>query len=372
MKLNSIEEAIEDIKNGKVIIVVDDEDRENEGDFLAAAELVTPEIINFMSIHGRGLICTPLPESKCDDLQLDMMVGNNTDPSGTAFTVSVDLLGGGVTTGISAQDRAATISALMDDKKTTNDFSKPGHVFPLKAKEGGVLRRPGHTEAAVDIAKLAGLKPGGVIVEIMNEDGSMARLPELIVLAKKFDLKIVSIEDLIAYRLKHDSLIKRIFEMPLSTSVGEYDLVLYEQKTNGQVHFALIKGNWEPEDEVLVRVKSSDAYFNLFVSILNGQQLDLEAISKMIDEEGKGAIIFINNLINSTTIKNKLAEYKSHFSGERNSIKIDKKDYGIGAQIIKDLGINRIKLITKSNKMPKLISGYGLEITEQVDISTNG
>lgn len=368
IKLNTIEEAIEDIKNGKIIIVVDDEDRENEGDFLAAAELVTPEVINFMSINGRGLICTPIPESICNNLQLDMMVGNNTDPSGTAFTVSIDLLGGGVTTGISAYDRATTISALMDSKITAKDFSRPGHVFPLRAKEGGVLRRPGHTEAAVDLAKLAGLEPGGVIVEIMNEDGSMARLPELMEIAKKFDLKIISIADLISYRLKHDSLIKRIFEMPLSTSLGEYKLIVYEQKTNLQVHFALVKGEWMKEEEVLVRVKSSNAYFNLFISILNGEQSDLRAISKMIEEEGHGAIIFINNLINAETITKKLEEYKSYFSGEPNTIKMDSKDYGIGAQIIKDLGINKVKLITKSTKIPKLISSYGLEITKQINI----
>ncbi len=369
IKLDTIEEAIEDIKAGKMVIVVDDENRENEGDFIASAELITPEIVNFMSIHGRGLHCVPLPEKRCEELKLFPMVSKNTDPKETAFTVSVDLLGHGVTTGISAFDRAKTIQAIMNNDTTPEQLGRPGHVFPLKAKNGGVLRRPGHTEAAVDLTTLAGLKPGGVIVEIMNDDGSMARLPQLVKIAKKFDLKLISIEDLIAYRLKTETLVEKIDEFPIQTKFGEFKLVTYKQKTNGQIHFVLVKGEWTENESIPIRVQSSNSYYDLFSALHYGERPALEKITNIISNENKGAIIFINNISDSEMIEDKLKHFKDFHSGEQKTpiLQNDKKDYGIGAQIIKDLGINKIKLITQhpENKR-KNLAGYGLEIVDYI------
>ena len=368
--LNTIPEAIEDIKNGKIVIVVDDEDRENEGDFVASAELITPEIINFMSIHGRGLHCAPLPEDRCNQLELYPMVGKNTDPKGTAFTVSVDLLGHGVTTGISAADRAKTIRALMDENITPGQLGRPGHVFPLIAKKGGVLRRPGHTEAAVDLTKLAGLKPGGVIVEIMNEDGTMARLPQLRKIADRFGFKIITIQDLIAYRLANESLIERIESFPIKTVYGDFELISYIQKTNQQIHFALTKGNWTEEDAVPVRVKSTNSYYDLFSALQFGEIPLLKKITEIITQEGKGAVVFINNVSDVDLIKAKLEQFKHFHSGSQTNplLQTDEKDYGIGAQIIKDLGISNIKLITQNPQKKKNLSGYNLEIVDYIGL----
>ncbi len=372
IKLNTIEEAIEDIKAGKIIIVVDDENRENEGDFIASAELITPEIVNFMGIHGRGLHCVPLPEKRCEELKLFPMVSKNTDPKETAFTISVDLLGHGVTTGISAFDRAKTIQAIMDNKTTPEQLGRPGHIFPLKAKNGGVLRRPGHTEAAVDLTRLAGLKPGGVIVEIMNDDGTMARLPQLVKIAKKFDMKLISIEDLIAYRLKTETLVEKIDKFPIKTKFGDFQLVTYKQKTNQQIHFVLTKGEWNNNEAVPVRVKSTNSYYDLFSALHYGEKPALQQITDIINKEGKGAIIFINNISNSEMIEAKLEHFKNFHTGDLQTplLQNDKKDYGTGAQIIKDLGINKIKLITQHIKdKKKNLAGYGLEITEYIDFS---
>ncbi|HKJ47581.1 MAG TPA: 3,4-dihydroxy-2-butanone-4-phosphate synthase, partial [Christiangramia sp.] len=294
VKLDNIQEAIDDIRAGKVIIVVDDIDRENEGDFLAAAEKVTPEMINFMATHGRGLICAPLTEPRCNELKLEMMVGNNTDPMETAFTISVDLRGKGVTTGISASDRAKTIQSLIDPETKPHDLNRPGHIFPLKAKEGGVLRRTGHTEAAIDFARLAGFEPAGVIVEIMNEDGTMARLPQLMEVAKKFDLKIVSIEDLVAYRMQHDSLIEKKEDFELDTRFGKFRLRAYKQTTNSQVHIALTKGSWKPNEEIMVRVNSTMVNNDILGTLTNDADKKLDGMFQAINEEGRGAIVFIN------------------------------------------------------------------------------
>jgi 3,4-dihydroxy 2-butanone 4-phosphate synthase/GTP cyclohydrolase II len=371
IELNTIEEAIEDIKNGKVIIVVDDQDRENEGDFLAAAEKITPEIINFMAKHGRGLICAPISESRCRELQLEMMVGNNTDPMETAFTISVDLKGKGVTTGISAADRAKTIRALIDPETKPHDLSRPGHIFPLKAKEGGVLRRTGHTEAAIDFARLAGLKPAGVIVEIMNEDGTMARLPQLLSVAKKFDLKLVSIEDLVAYRMEHDSLIEKKEDFDISTKFGKFRLRAYKQTTNDQVHIALSKGHWRADEPVLVRVNSTLVNNDILGTLTNNAEQKLDDMFKVVNEEGKGAIVFINQQSGSFNLLNRLKELKENQSDSEVTkaprIAMDAKDFGIGAQILHDLGIHKIKLVSNSEQTKRVgMIGYGLEITEYV------
>lgn len=368
--LNTIPEAIEDIRNGKIVIVVDDEDRENEGDFVASAELITAEQINFMSIHGRGLHCAPLPEDRCDQLELYPMVGKNTDPKGTAFTVSVDLLGHGVTTGISAADRAKTIQALMDENTTPGQLGRPGHVFPLIAKKGGVLRRPGHTEAAVDLTKLAGLKPGGVIVEIMNEDGTMARLPQLRVIADRFDLKIITIQDLISYRLANESLIDRIDEFPIKTVYGDYTLVSYIQKTNQQIHFVLKKGTWNQNEAIPVRVKATNSYYDLFSALQFGEIPLMKKITDIINQEEKGVIVFINNVSDVDLIQAKLTHFKNFQSGNQANplLQTDDKDYGIGAQIIKDLGVSKIKLITQNPQKKKNLSGYDLEIVDYMAI----
>lgn len=369
-KLNTISQAIEDIRNGKIIIVVDDEDRENEGDFIASAELITPEIINFMSTHGRGLICTPLPEEVCDRLSLELMVGKNTDPKETAFTVSVDLIGSDVTTGISTNDRAKTIRALMSENAKPKDFARPGHVFPLRAKNGGVLKRAGHTEAATDLATLAGLKSGGVIVEIMNEDGTMARLPELIEIAKKHNLSIVSIKDLIAYRLENDSLIEETDSFAINSVYGNYHLKTFREKTNDLLHFALIKGNWTENDEVLVRVQSSQNQNDFFTALIKGEQTTMNKCADLIQNEGKGAIVFINNESDAHLTLRKLSHFKKFLNGETENptLLMDKKDYGIGAQIIKNLGIQKIKLISRNINNAMSLDGFGLEIVETIQL----
>ncbi|MGI0106998.1 3,4-dihydroxy-2-butanone-4-phosphate synthase [Salinimicrobium sp. WS361] len=369
-QLHTIKEAIDDIRAGKVIIVVDDEDRENEGDFLAAASKVTPEMINFMATHGRGLICAPITEKRCKELQLEMMVGNSTDPMETAFTISVDLKGKGVTTGISASDRAETVKALIDPDTKPFDLSRPGHIFPLKAKEGGVLRRTGHTEAAIDFARLAGFPPAGVIVEIMNEDGSMARLPQLLEVAKKFDLKVVSIEDLVAYRMQHDSLITKKEDFDINTRFGTFRLRAYQQTTNKQVHIALTKGAWKSSDPVLVRMNSTLVNNDILGTLTNDADKKLDYMFKAINEEGKGAIVFINQESQSLNLLKRLGELKDlQKTGEMKAppLVMDSKDFGIGAQILHDLEIHKLRLLsnTKQTKRVGMI-GYGLEIIEYV------
>ncbi|HRG19159.1 MAG TPA: 3,4-dihydroxy-2-butanone-4-phosphate synthase [Flavobacterium lutivivi] len=369
--LNTIEEAIEDIRQGKVIIVVDDEDRENEGDFLAAAEKVTPEMINFMATHGRGLICAPLTEKRCNELELHSMVKNNTDHMETAFTVSVDLKGNGVTTGISASDRAKTIIALVDENTKSYDLARPGHIFPLTAKQGGVLRRTGHTEAAIDFARLAGFKPAGVIVEIMNEDGTMARLPQLVEVAKKFDLKLVSIEDLVAYRMQHDSLIVKKEDFEIQTRFGSYRLRAYQQTTNKSVHIALTKGSWNSGEAILTRINSTAVNNDILGTLTNDLEKKLDDMFKKINEEGKGAILFINQDIQSSELLNRLGDLKQfQLQGifQAPKIKMDIKDFGIGAQILHDLDISKIKLISNSTQSKRVgMIGYGLEIIEYVN-----
>lgn len=372
IQLNTIEEAIADIKQGKVIIVVDDENRENEGDFLAAAELVTPETINFMATHGRGLICAPITETHCKELQLEMMTGNNTDPMETAFTISVDLKGHGVTTGISASDRAKTVKALIDSNTQPHDLSKPGHIFPLKAKDGGVLRRTGHTEAAIDFARLAGLKPAGVIVEIMNEDGTMARLPHLVNVAKRFNLKLVSIEDLVAYRMEHDSLIEKKEDFEMNTKFGSFRLRAYKQTTNDQVHIALTKGSWKADDPVMVRVNSTLVNNDILGTLTNNADKKLDDMFRAISTEGKGAIVFINQQSQSFNLLNRLKTLretqKENEIVKAPNIVMDSKDFGIGAQILHDLGIHKIKLLSNSEQTKRVgMIGYGLEITEYVE-----
>lgn len=370
-KLNTIEEAIEDIKKGKVIIVVDDENRENEGDFIAAADMVNPDMINFMATHGRGLICAPLTETRCKELDLNMMVANNTDPMETAFTVSVDLRGSGVTTGISASDRSQTIKALVDPSTKPFELARPGHIFPLVAKEGGVLRRTGHTEAAIDFARLAGLKPAGVIVEIMNEDGSMARLPELIKIAENLDLKIVSIEDLVAYRMQHDSLIEKKEDFQIETRFGSFRLRAYKQTTNNQVHIALTKGNWKPGEEILTRINSTLVNNDILGTLTNKIDVQLERMFNIIDDNGKGVIIFINQEVQSMNLLNRLATLKqlqkpNHVS-KAPKTNMDLKDFGIGAQILHDLNVNKLRLISNAEQTKRVgLVGYGLEIMDYV------
>lgn len=367
--LNTIEEAIADIKKGKVVIVVDDENRENEGDFVAAAELVTPEMINYMATYGRGLICTPVTEERAKKAGLELMVGNTSDPQETAFTVSIDLLGDGNTTGISASDRANTIKALLDEHPETKRFGKPGHVFPLIAKNGGVLRRTGHTEAAIDLARLAGLEPAGVIVEIMNEDGSMARLPELKVLAQKLDLKLISIEDLIAYRMENESLIERMFEVTESVGDHNYKLITYEQTTTGEKHIALTLGEFDPNEPVLVRVHSTYLQGDVFNSLNCTTGPQIHAAMRQIEKEGRGAILYMqhghsstpSNGITASGIDSVIAKLNSH-------VKIDNRDYGIGAQILRDLGISKMKVMSSRSTKRTGIVGYGLEVTEYVPL----
>ncbi len=370
IQLNTIEEAIEDIRQGKIIIVVDDEDRENEGDFLAAAEKVTPEMINFMATHGRGLICVPLTESRCKELELNTMVHNNTDVMQTAFTVSVDLRGNGVTTGISASDRAKTIQALVDPNTKPHELGRPGHIFPLIAKQGGVLRRTGHTEAAIDFARLAGFKSAGVIVEIMNDDGTMARLPQLVEVAKKFDLKLVSIEALVAYRMQHDSLIVKKEDFEIQTRFGDFRLRAYLQTTNKQVHLALTKGSWSNGESILTRINSTQINNDILGTLTNNADKKLDDMFRLINENGKGAVLFINQEIESLDLLNRLKELKVlQEQGIQNApqIKMDAKDFGIGAQILHDLDISKIKLITNTRQTKRVgMIGYGLEITDYI------
>jgi 3,4-dihydroxy 2-butanone 4-phosphate synthase / GTP cyclohydrolase II len=375
IKLNTIEEAIEDIKNGKVIIVVDDEDRENEGDFICAAETVTPEIVNFMATHGRGLICAPLIEDRCEELGLELMVGKNTAVFETPFTVSVDLIGHGCTTGISAHDRFKTIRALVDPETKPEELGRPGHIFPLKAKRGGVLRRAGHTEAAIDFARLAGFKPGGVLVEIMNEDGSMARLPDLKKVAERFNLKLVSIKDLIEYRLKKESLIKREIEVDMPTEHGHFKLVAFEQTNTHEVHMALVKGTWEKDEPVLVRVHSSCVTGDIFGSCRCDCGSQLHKAMEMVDREGKGVVLYMKQEGRGIGLLNKLKAYKLQEQGldtvEANlqlGFDMDERDYGIGAQILRDLGVTKIILISNNPKKRVGLMGYGLEIVDNVPI----
>lgn len=373
--LDPIEDAIAAIKNGEVIIVVDDEDRENEGDFVCAAETVTPEIINFMATHGRGLICAPLIEDRCEKLGLELMVGNNTAAFETPFTVSVDLIGHGCTTGISTSDRAKTIKALVDDSIEPSELGKPGHIFPLKAKRGGVLRRAGHTEAAIDLARLAGFSPAGVLVEIMNEDGTMARLPDLVEVAKKFNLKLISIKDLIAYRLKHESLIQREIGVELPTDFGDFELIAFRQTNTQELHLALIKGKWEKDEPVLVRVHSSCMTGDIFGSCRCDCGPQLHSAMKMVQKEGKGVILYMNQEGRGIGLINKLKAYKLQEEGmdtvQANlalGLPSDSRDYGVGAQILRDLDVRKLRLISNNPQKRVGLLGYGLEIVEQVPI----
>ena len=371
IKLNTIKSAINDIKNGKVIIVVDDKNRENEGDFLAAAELITPSIINFMATHGRGLICAPITENIAKKLKLNLMVGTNTDPQDTAFTVSVDLSGNGVTTGISASDRAKTIKALIDSKAAPENFSKPGHVFPLVAKNGGVLRRTGHTEAAIDLPRLAGLEPAGVIVEIMNEDGSMARLKDLVKVADKFKLKIISIEDLVSYRMKHDSLIEREEEFELKTRFGKFKLTAYRQTTNNNIHIALTKGKWKKGDAVLTRINSKSINNDILVNLTSNTESSLNKMFDILNKNESGCIIFISAEEKSIDTLKRLKILKTQQLKDKSVkspvIEMDEKDFGIGAQILHDLNITNLHLITNTQKTKRVgMIGYGLTISKYI------
>ncbi|MEI6766091.1 MAG: bifunctional 3,4-dihydroxy-2-butanone-4-phosphate synthase/GTP cyclohydrolase II [Bacteroidota bacterium] len=374
-KLNTIEEAIDDIRKGKLIIVVDDEDRENEGDFVAAAENITPEIVNFMAMYGRGLICTPLSEERCEELGLEMMVVKNTSSHETQFTVSVDLLGQGCTTGISASDRSKTIRALANPKTRPEELGRPGHIFPLKAMNGGVLRRAGHTEATIDLARLAGLSPAGALVEIMNEDGTMARLPDLFVIAEKFDFKIISIKDLIAYRVKNESLIVKEETVEMPTEWGIFKMTSYLQITNGQVHLALSKGEWKKDEPILVRVHSSCVTGDIFGSCRCDCGAQLHRSMEMIEKEGKGVVLYMFQEGRGIGLSNKLKTYHLQEMGrdtvEANlelGFKADERDYGIGAQMLSDLNATRIRLITNNPKKKAGLSGYGIEIVENVSL----
>lgn len=372
--LDKIEDAIAAVERGEVIIVVDDENRENEGDFLTAARNVTPEIINFMATHGRGLICAPLIEERCDELGLDLMVQSNNAAYETPFTVSVDLIGHGCTTGISASDRAKTVKALIDPSTHPDELGKPGHIFPLRAKTGGVLRRAGHTEAAIDFARLAGFEPAGVIVEIMNEDGSMARLPQLREIAKKFNLKLVSIEDLIAYRLENETLIKHVTKVELPTKHGDFQLHAFRQTTNGNEHLALVKGQWKEDEAVLVRVHSSSMIGDIFSSAYYGKGEQLHKAMEMINKEGKGVVVYINQLRKDRGLIDELEAYRERNEmlnknpQLRNKSKMDTKDYGVGAQILRHLGVHKMILMTNHPIKRTGIVGYGLEIVENIAI----
>ncbi|GEO04105.1 riboflavin biosynthesis protein RibBA [Adhaeribacter aerolatus] len=372
---DKIEDALADIKAGKVVIVVDDEDRENEGDFVCAASTITPEIVNFMATHGRGLICVPLLEDRCDELGLEPMVGRNTALHETAFTVSVDLLGHGCTTGISASDRAKTILALVDPKTDPNSLGKPGHIFPLRARKEGVLRRAGHTEAAVDLARMAGLEPAGVLVEIMNEDGSMARLADLELVAKRFDLKLITIKDLIKYRLVAESLITREIAVEMPTEYGNFDLYAFTQRSNGAKHLALVKGTWQEDEPILVRVHSSCVTGDIFGSCRCDCGPQLHKAMQMIEQEGKGVIVYMNQEGRGIGLLNKLKAYKLQEQG-RDTVEanlelgfgMDERDYGVGAQILRDLGVTKMRLVSNNPKKRTGLIGYGLEVVENVPI----
>lgn len=373
--LDSIDDAIQDIKDGKIVIVVDDADRENEGDFVAAARSVTPEMINFMATHGRGLICAPLVEDRCVDLGLDLMVQNNNAAYETPFTVSVDLIGHGCTTGISASDRAKTVKALIDPETRPEELGKPGHIFPLKAKKGGVLRRAGHTEAAIDLARLAGFEAAGVIVEIMNEDGTMARLPQLAEISKKFGLKLISIKDLIEYRVKNESLIERQIRVNMPTEFGDFKLVAFKQTTNDQTHLALVKGTWADDEPILVRVHSSCVTGDIFGSCRCDCGPQLHAAMDMVEKAGKGVIVYMNQEGRGIGLLNKLKAYELQEKGmdtvEANlalGFEMDQRDYGIGAQILRDLGVTKMRLMSNNPKKRTGLIGYGLEIVDNVPI----
>ncbi len=375
IKIDTIEEAIEEIKNGKVILVVDDEDRENEGDFICAAESITPEIVNFMATHGRGLICAPLIEDRCEELGLDMMVGKNTAAFETPFTISVDLIGHGCTTGISAHDRFKTIKALVDPETKPEELGKPGHIFPLKAKKEGVLRRAGHTEAAIDFARLAGFRPAGVLVEIMNEDGTMARLANLRKVADRFNLKLVTIKDLIAYRMKVESQIRRHVDVNMPTAYGDFKLVAFEQLNTNEVHMALVKGEWKKDEPVMVRVHSSCVTGDIFGSCRCDCGSQLHSAMQMVELEGKGIVLYMKQEGRGIGLLNKLQAYKLQEQGldtvEANlqlGFDMDNRDYGIGAQILHDLGVSKIRLITNNPKKRVGLMGYGLEIVENIPI----
>ncbi len=376
--LDTIESAIDDIKEGKMVIVVDDEDRENEGDFITAAQNITPEVVNFMARYGRGLICVPLLEDRCDALKLEMMVNNNTALHETAFTVSVDLLGHGCTTGISAHDRAATIRALVNPDTKPEDLGRPGHIFPLRAKKGGVLRRAGHTEAAIDLARLAGFEPAGVLVEILNEDGSMARLPELKEIAKKFGFKIISIKDLIEYRLKRDSLIDEIVRVDMPTQFGHFKLVAFQEKNTANEHLALMKGDWQPGDPVLVRVHSSCFTGDILGSLRCDCGEQLHGAMKMVEEAGQGVILYMNQEGRGIGLLNKLKAYRLQEQGmdtvEANlhlGFQMDQRDYGVGAQILRHLGVNKLRLISNNPRKRVGLIGYGLEVVENVALKVD-
>jgi len=372
---DSIESAIQDIKRGKLVVVADDEDRENEGDFIAAAASITPEVVNFMSKHGRGLICAALPEERCDELGLELMVNNNTALHETAFTVSVDLLGHGCSTGISAHDRAKTIQALISPFTCPSDLGRPGHIFPLRAKKGGVLRRAGHTEAAVDLARLAGFEPGGVLVEIMNEDGSMARLPQLMEVAKRFDFKIISIKDLIEYRIKSDSLIEEVVRVEMPTKYGDFQLVAFKEKNSTNEHLALLKGKWEKDEPIMVRVHSSCFTGDILGSLRCDCGEQLQKAMEMVQHEGKGAILYMNQEGRGIGLLNKLKAYRLQEQGmdtvEANlhlGFQMDQRDYGLGAQMLRHLGITKLRLMTNNPKKRVGLVGYGLEIIENIAI----
>ena len=378
--LDSIESAIEDIKNGKLIIVVDDEDRENEGDFITAAGNATPEVINFMSMHGRGLICAPLTEERCQELNLQPMVTDNTSLHETAFTVSIDLLGDGCTTGISAHDRSKTVKALVNQNTKPEDLGRPGHIFPLKAKKGGVLRRTGHTEATIDMARLAGFEPAGVLVEIMNEDGSMARLPQLKEIAKKFDLKLISIKDLIEYRLKKETLIKEEVRVNLPTKFGVFELIAFEQLNTGEIHLALKKGEWQKDEPVLVRVHSSCMTGDILGSLRCDCGDQLHHAMKMVEEAGKGVVLYMNQEGRGIGLLNKLKAYKLQEQG-RDTVEanlelgfdMDERDYGVSAQILRHLGVSKMKLMSNNPRKRAGLLGYGLEVVDnvQIEIASN-
>ena len=376
--LDSIESAIEDIKAGKLVIVVDDDDREDEGDFITAARNITPEVINFMTKHGRGLICVPLLDERCDELGLELMVNNNTALHETAFTVSVDLLDHGCTTGISAHDRAKTVQALIDPVTKPEDLGRPGHIFPLRAKKGGVLRRAGHTEAAIDLARLAGFEPAGVLVEIMNDDGSMARLPQLKKVADKFDFKLISIKDLIEYRIKRDSLIDEIVSVDMPTKYGHFKLIAFQEKNTSNEHLALVKGKWEKDEPVLVRVHSSCFTGDILGSLRCDCGEQLHAAMKMVEIEGKGAILYMSQEGRGIGLLNKLKAYRLQEQGmdtvEANlhlGFQMDQRDYGVGAQILRHLGITKLRLISNNPKKRVGLIGYGLEIVENVPVEVH-
>ncbi|WP_207421205.1 3,4-dihydroxy-2-butanone-4-phosphate synthase [Desertivirga brevis] len=371
--LNTIPEAIEDVKAGKLIIIVDDDDRENEGDFMVAARFATPDVVNFMATHGKGLICIPLTEERCDELQLDLMVGKNTATHETNFTISVDLIGKGCTTGISASDRSKTIQALIDPATHPAELGKPGHIFPLRSKDGGVLRRAGHTEAATDLALMAGLEPAGVIVEIMKEDGEMARLPDLLKIAEDLNIKIISIKDLIEYRLQHETLIKKEVAVKMPTAWGDFDMVAYTQLDNGTHHLALIKGEWKADEPVLVRVHRSCIAGDIFGSCLCNCSKLLHRSMEIIDKEGKGVVVYMNQESIGGALISKLynyigAENGLQIKGESRKQQIDQRDYGVGAQILRSLGVSKMRLLTDNPKKRAGLSGYGIEITDVTPI----